>query len=420
MDIDKALDILMKEVDEAEIYFSKSTSNEIEIKKGSVDLFKESYSIGYGIRVINKGKLGFAFSNSLDEKVIRNALATAKISEQDKFHSLPEKQRYSDVKDVYDPKLMNIQPEEMSEFAAPLMEACESHGVQATTGGIAWSSYEVKIMNSLGLRCKDKGTACSCYLSTVAKDDKTATGFYSDASRKLDLDFYEIGATAAKLAKDSLNAERIDTLTSNIILKPHAVAGLFEHALIPSFNADNVQRNRSLLAGKLNQRVFSERLNIIDDGRLKKGLLSAKFDGEGVKTQRTVLVNNGVLKNYLYDIYTANKGNAKSTGNSERDSYYALPQVDASNFIISGEGNITGRGLVVYGLIGAHTANPVTGDFSVETKNAFLNDKPVKKAIISGNIFELLNKVEGTGKDYKQVSSVFAPTVEFSEVRVIG
>jgi PmbA protein len=432
MDAEKALKILMKSADEAEVFFSKGISNDVGIKKGRIETFRGSSHFGYGIRVIKDKKMGFAFSNNLDEKVLQRAVDIAKIGEKDEFLSLPGKQKYSCV-GTYDKKIAELEVEDAMEFAEVLVSPCESYNVIPTTGVISWSFSEVGIWNSNGIAGTDKATACACYLNTVAEGK--SSGFYCEVSRALDLDFAGVGKEAARLARDSLNAKEIGVLTTDLILKPHAVAELFENVLIPSFSADNVQRKRSVLAEKLGERVFSEKLNIIDDGTIKHGLSTAKFDAEGVKSQRTELVKRGVLKGYLYDTYTANKGKVKSTGSAERDSYASLPSIDSSNFIVSGNsvrklvcmpsslrksGRIGGEGLVVHGLIGAHTSNPVSGDFSVETRNTFLDGKPVKKAIISGNIFDILNKIEGFGRDYRQVSSVRAPTIQFKDVRVVG
>ncbi len=417
MDAEKALKILMKSADEAEIFSSKGISNDLEIKKGKIETFRGSSHFGYGIRVIKNKKMGFAFSNKLDEKVLQRAMEVAKVGERDEFLSLPGKQKYART-GTYDRRIAELEVEGAMEFARVLVSPCESYGVIPTTGVISWSVSEVEIWNSNGVAASDKATACACYLNTAAEGE--SSGFYYDVSRALDLDFAGVGREAARLARDSLNAGEIGVLTTDLILMPHAAAELLENVLIPSFNADNVQRRRSSLAGKLREKIFSEKLNIVDDGTLRRGLSTAKFDGEGIKSQRTKLVRKGVLKGYLYDTYTANKGEAKSTGSAERDSYASLPHIEPSNFIVSGSGRIEEEGLVVHGLIGAHTANPASGDFSVETRNAFLDGKPVKRAIISGNIFNILNKIEGFGKDYKQVSSVRAPRIRFKDVRVVS
>jgi|Deesub1362A_J573_1020465.scaffolds.fasta_scaffold00109_63 PmbA protein len=418
IEVDNALNILSKIADGGEIYFTDTKSKKIEIKKGKIETLKETYSSGYSIRVIKNNRMGFTFSNELKEGIIEKALNVAKIAEEDKYLSFPEKQVYPNVKGLYDKSIRDIDIIELKDFVEQLIDPCKKNKVMPTSGSIAFYTSETRIWNTNGVKGEEKGTVVTCFLSTVAKNKESASGFYYDASRSLDLDFHKIGEEATRLAIDSLHAKRMGTKDVNLILKPQAVSELLENVFIPSFSADNVQRNRSFLQGKLGHRLFSP-INIVDDGTLKSGLMSGKFDSEGVRMQKTPLVEKGILKGYLYDTYTANKGNTHSTGNADRNSYSTPVKIDSTNFIISGEGGI-GEGLVVHGLIGAHTANSVTGDFSTETRNAFLNGVPIKKAIISGNIFDLLNRVEGVGKDYMQVSSLVSPSIEFSKVRVVG
>ncbi|MFQ6136120.1 MAG: TldD/PmbA family protein [Candidatus Hydrothermarchaeales archaeon] len=417
--IEKTIEALSREVDEAEIFSLKASTNTVGIKKGSVDLFKENSSFGFGIRVIRDKKAGFYFCNSLARDAIEKAIKISKLAQEDEYSTLPQRQDYRDI-GGYDKRIEDIDSEQALEFVDALIRPCKEYKVTPTSGVISWGESEVRILNTNGVEGFDRGTVISGFLSTVAKAGDVSSGFHFDVSRELDLDFQGIGKEASRLARDSLNAEKIGTRKIAVTLLPLAVSELLGNVLIPSFSADNVQRNRSFLADKLGEKIFSESLDIVDDGTLDKGLETAKFDSEGVRSQKTQLVKDGVLKGYLYDTYTANKGSSESTGNASRESYSTLPQVGPSNFIVSGKGGLSNEGLVVHGLIGAHTSNPISGDFSVETRNAFLEGKPVRKAILSGNIFELLNKVVGFGEDYRQVSSVRTPSIEFEEVQVSG
>ncbi len=419
MRIEQALKYLGGRCDEAEIYFSQGSSNIIELKKGEIDLFKESSASGYGARAIKGKRTGFAHSNSLDEELLKHALSAARASDSDPNSGLPKATaEYPDI-GIFDGDLAELDLDRASELVGELVRPCSEREVIPSSGAFYWKTYKVKIANTHGLEGVDKGTWCSAYLSAVAKNGESSSGFYFDSSRRIDLDFYEIGDKAAYLAKSSLGAKEIGELKANVILRPEALSNLLENILAPNFSADNVQRGRSAFAGKLGQSVFGG-IDIVDDGTLKNGLATSRFDGEGVASRKTVLVEKGVLKGFLYDTYTANKEGRESTGNADRDAYASLPYVAPSNLVISGRGKLSEKGLVVHGLIGAHTVNPVSGDFSVETRNAYLDGAPVKKAIISGNIFQLLNNIGGFGRDYHQVSSIYAPSVEFLDVEIVG
>ncbi len=419
MELETALKLLEKQVDEGEIFCAKEHHKTLETKNGEVDLFKESKSEGYGIRVIKDKRMGFSFSNRLSRAAIDSAIGSAKIAEHDKHLSLPRKQNYGKFRGP-DRAIKSLETEDVLGFMDEMLAPCGDYSVIPTSGSVSVLSYEEEIVNSFGLSGIDRGTSINAYLSTVAKGDDISTGFYYDASRTMNLNFEEIGREAARLAKESLNARRLKTIKCNLILKPHAVGDLFENVLLSSFSADSVQRNRSFLAGKVGETIASG-LTLVDDGTLKDGLLSAKFDSEGVASKKTSLLKNGVLEGFLYDTYAANKAGIESSGNASRDSYSSLPQIGPTNVVVSGRGDIgEEKGLLAYGLIGAHTSNPVSGDFSVETRNAFLDGRPVKKAIISGNIFELMQNISGFGKDKKQVSSIISPSIEFSDVTVTG
>jgi len=154
---------------------------------------------------------------------------------------------------------------------------------------------------------------------------------------------------------------------------------------------------------------------------------SSAFDGEGVPSQRTILIDKGILKGYLYDSYTAGKEGLASTGNAVRSGYTGVPGVGIRNLIVSSSKPqdllAETKGILVGGLIGAHTANPISGDFSVEAKNAFLIGhgevaRPIRSLMLAGNFFELLKDIE-IGRDVRAVGSTVTPTVKV-RMKVVG
>lgn len=421
MNVEKALEYLSGKVDEGEIFYVEEKSKNASIKNVELDLFKEKNIMGYGIRVIHKKSMGFSYGNILTKDLLEKAVKIARVAEKDENLNLPSNQKYTKIAGLYDKNIPEIPMDDLSGMIEELTKPALDLKVIPTHGVIAWSDSISRLWNTNGIQGEEKGTSIMGYISTVAREaNDTSSGFYYDVSRKKDIDLGEIGMESARLARDSLNAEPIGTGNMNISFAPFAVSELFESVLLSSFNADNVQRGRSYLGDKIGRKVFSESLNFIDDSTLKGGLSSQIFDGEGISSQKTSLVQDGVLKGFLYDCYTAGKEGVNSTGNAARESFYVMPRVDVTNFIIDGKGKSPGEGMVVNGVIGAHTSNPISGDFSVESRNAFLDGVPVKKAIISGNIYELLNNLVGFGDDTKQIGSIITPTLEFSDVRVIG
>jgi len=200
-----------------------------------------------------------------------------------------------------------------------------------------------------------------------------------------------------------------------------------EATLLPAIFADSVQKGRSALKGRVGEQIASESLQITDDGLLSGGLDSSSFDGEGVPSQRNVLVEDGILLGFLYDSYTAGKDGAKSTGNAVRSGYSDVPRVGIRNLIMSSHAAhdlfAEAEGYLVNGLIGAHTANPISGDFSVEARNVFYitpgkDPKPIRSLMLAGNIFEILLDVE-LGTDVRSVGAIVTPTAKV-RMNVIG
>ncbi len=419
---EKALRWLEERGAEAEIYFTRREHSSVELKRGEIELVESGEEHGFAVRVLLGRRMGFAHGNELNHELLERALSVARVSPEDVHQGFAYPSSYPCVEGMFDPRIEGLQLEDVEEYTEALLAPALERGVKITQATIAWSTEEERICNSLGVEAEQRGTEVYAHLSAVAGEGSdVATGMHFSCSRQLDLDFEEVGDVASALARSSLGAERLETGDYPLVLRPIAVAELLESALIPAFSADNVQRGRSVLAGRLGEMVFGEELTIVDDSTLDYGLESRSFDGEGTACRRKVLVDRGVLHCYLYDLYTARKAGVESTGNALRSSFASPPKIDSTNFIIQGRGGLCEEeALVVHGLIGAHTSNPVTGDFSVETRNAFYDGAPVRKAIIAGNIYELLSSAAGFGKDITRVSGVVTPSVGFSKVRVVG
>jgi PmbA protein len=269
----------------------------------------------------------------------------------------------------------------------------------------------------------------SGFISVNALDgERVSTAHESHSSCQMELDPEKIAGQACRIALDSRGGGPVETGNMVVVLDHQAAAGLLS-TFTQAINGDNVQRGRSIYAGKEGEHVTAEGLSIYDDGTVNGGLYSSLGDGEGTPSQRTTLIKNGVLQHFIYDIYTAQKGNKKSTGNGIRTSYADMPSVSLSNLIVEFENypDITEvrEGCMVTDVLGAHTANPISGDFSVEVMNAFLIENgeiksPVKKAMLSGNIFEILQDLKGLSGEKRQMGPFIIPRLLCSSLRVVG
>ena len=430
----KALDLAKRAgADEAEIFCVKGRSITIDVHRDKIDLAKESLLSGIGIRAIVNGAVGFSSTNDPErvEEASRLAVKSAKVRNNDpEWSGLPEKKKLPRVLEVFDRRIEDIEIESCIDYAVDMINGAKSiTPVVPTSGHFVCASSTNLIINSHGVEVNEKDTVIEASIDTIAKGADISTASEFDISRKMDIDFHEIGKRAASLALRSQNGISTEARDTVVILESPAFADILENTLIASLNADNVQKARSSLIGKIGSRIAADELSIIDDGTFPGGIGTAVSDDEGTPSKRNEIIKHGVLSSYLYDCYTAGKEKRQSTGNAVRSSYTSTPSIGIRNLIIEHPSfdiiADTRDGVIVNTVIGAHTANPISGDFSVEARNSFLVkngeiSSPIKSMMISGNIFDLLRNVDGVGKDVRKVGGVITPTVRVSKMRIVG
>ncbi len=433
---------LQKGASEVEAYLYEGHSTNIGIERGQVTKSNKIVDQGLGIRVVVQKALGFAYTNAIENKtiiddVIVSALNAAKASKPDKnWSGFPGKKPCGLVEKTYDRKIVKLRSKDLIPLAYEMLDAAMTVGqnVLPIEGGLSAAFFSNAIANSNGVRGFDKGTYIDCSLAASVKKKNTITPvcFEFNAERTFNINPLWVGKEAARLASSALNTKRIETRTTNLILTQFALQSLFSNTLINSVQADNVQRNQSPFKDKIGEKIGSELLTIQDDGLLIGGLGSAPFDGEGVPQQKTNIVKRGILKNFLYDNYTAKKEGKESTGNASRAGYLSTPNIGTTNFRII-PGNQTPEqlieevadGLLIYYLQGAHSSNPVNGNFSVvatpawKIKNGEITHS-TRGVMLSGNIFEVLKNVSLIANNERKLGSLISPWVLVKNVRIIG
>lgn len=428
---DKAKRAVENECDSYEIYIDESRLIELDSKQDELNFAKEEIEQGVGIRVIKDNKVGFAFTSNLDKiaETGMQAIENTKLNKKDENYAFAEVEKVSDVKKVYDNKFNDLDLNESVEFLKNVITTATDSGCEVTGSGFSASEGRSLILNSNGVSIEDEGTGFGVSLSvTIQKDGKIATAYNSQASRFFDLDGEKLANEVCNLAKSSLDTKPIETNDYDVVLDYYAATGLLQ-TFISAFNGENVMRGRSILNGKIGSEIANPTLSIIDNPLLEKGMYTAKCDGEGSASQKTDLIKDGVLNSFIYDIYTANKAGLKTTSNGYRGSYLTTPIINPTNleFKFSEMRNLDeiNNGVLTTSVLGAHTANPISGDFSVEASNAFkiengeLTD-PINKAMISGNIFEIMKKVEGLNSEIKQYGPYIIPKLLVHDLRVVG
>jgi PmbA protein len=428
----RLLSLALKEgAAEAEVYGMVGRSVDVDLRREYVEMASESYHCGLGLRAVVDGAVGFSSSSDMAQlkfvamSAVRSARARGR---DDTWIALPQPERVTEPEGIYDRRLDKISPEECIDIAHSLLAGCnEVDGAEPVSGGVACVSGTGFVLNSQGIELVETSTLMQASMEAIARREDVATGSEFFNSRHLELSMEFVGRLAGEMARASLGGAKGEGGRFDVLLRPLAVAELLEGAFLTSLEADSIQKGRSSLRGRLGEMIASEDLMIVDDGLLPGGIDSSAFDGEGVPSQRTVLIERGILKGFLYDNYTAGKDGVRSTGNSVRSGYSDLPRVGSRNLIIDSPSaydlQAETEGYLVHGLIGAHTANPISGDFSVEARNAFRispggEAQPIRSLMLAGNIFEILKTIE-VGIDRRSIGSIVTPTLKV-KMMVVG
>lgn len=425
--------------EQAEVFLSSGKELVVEIRDGQVETLKLAQERGLGLRVIIGGRVGFAYTSDLTRPVVEDlagqAVSNAASTAPDPYNLLPAPVPGYPALDLYDQAIRRATVEEKIEMARTLERAAREYDRRVRA--IETATYhdgevEVSLVNSLGIEASYRGAYCGLYISLVAEENGEAqTGFAMDYTLKFALlDPVKVGREAAQKAVRMLGAKPITARRVPVILEPYVATG-FLGLLGPGLTAEAVQKRRSLFADKVGQEVASGLVTVVDDGAMEGGLASAPFDGEGVPTGRTVLIERGILQGFLHNTYTAAKEGVSSTGNGVRGSFKTTPEVGTTNFFIqpgtsSPEELIrsTPQGLYVTEVLGMHTANPISGDFSVGATGILIENgeltRPVRGVTIAGNILELLKNTDGVGNDLKFFGGKGSPTIRVAGVSVSG
>ncbi len=422
---------LRQGADQAEVYMKASRHLSIEVRKQAVDSFASSHSYGYSLRVIRDSRLGFSYATSNDEQhaVIKNALESAACTDSDTCLDFPDVLPRRTV-DVFDPAVESIEEEYAIQNIMALEQAAflEDRRITKTRKASGtFVSSALAVVNSKGVLEAYVSTSCAAQVMAVAEQgDDSQIGWDFQGSRFLkDMNFSEIGRNAARKAARLLGARKINGFKTNIILDS-SVAADFLAVFSSSLSSESVQKGKSLLKGKRHEKIISPKVNITDSGILPGKLGSRPVDDEGVPTTEKMLVQGGVLHGFLYNTCTARKDKVVSTGNAVRGGISVLPSVGITNLFITPAAGIDTvakdnlfsslhSGLYVVDAMGVHTANPISGDFSVGVTGLWIEGGevqfPVKEAVMSGNILDFLDTIETVSDDLKFYGNIGAPSL---------
>ena len=424
--------------DQAEVFYRSYKNIAVEIKDQAVESLSSSFSSGYCVRVIRNNRLGFSFSTEISEsdQIIARAMEACRFVDEDPFHGLPASSSSGTI-DIFDNAIRDMKEDDAISLAMQIERAAyetDNRIKRVRKPSTSFTVSETIIANSRGVKAQYRSTSCSAQVTAVAESgNESQTGWDYMGSRSLkDISFQNVGRTAATSALRLLGSQKMQGRKTTVILD-HAVASDFLGVFASSLSSDAVQKGKSVLAGRLNTLVISPKISIMDSGLLPGRLGSKPLDDEGVATQSKALIKDGILLSYLFNTYTASKGNTVSTGNAVRGGHASLPSVGITNLYLEPASpadcvqaqdlfRTINKGLYVVDAMGIHLVNPISGDFSIGVTGLWIEQGevafPVKEALISGNLLNFFSKVSALGNDMKFYGSLGSPSLIIPDVDV--
>ncbi len=436
--VDKLCEMVDGRVDEWEISAFVIQSTQIETKEGFSQNFSEGEYSGFSLRIIKDGKTGFSYAT--DEKqfsdIVNEAIASSRHREEEKNFSFYggndnkiERHKYLDK---YFDSVSKRMIEEVIKNSINISLSFSKKVKKVRRSIFTKRKMNFQIRNSHGVDLSDERSDFYFMQEVIAEENaNSATSWAIDFSHFYnELNPEMVAREAAENAAGLLGGRRLKTGKYPAVIKNLPSAELLG-VIGKSFLSEAIFKRKSLLRDRIGEKVFSESLTIIDSGLISKGWNSFPFDGEGVLAQENTLVEKGELKGFLYDHYYGRIFNHKSTGNCRRETYTLPPKQDITNLYIK-PGRVgledlirlAGDGILITGLMGVHTVNPVTGEFSVGAEGySFKNGEisaPFRGVTVSGNLFELFKDVSEVASDIRFLFSSGAPSLLIKKIMVGG
>ena len=418
----------------AETYYEGSESFSVSVLKGDLESYEVSKENGMNLRVQFDGRDGYAYTESFEdpEQLVQRAIENAVTVDSADTHPMLGPQEYSKIERKHFP-LMDMSAAQKIELANRIeqeMLAYDPHIVRTQGCGVFTSSSVKEIHNTLGLEASSSSSFCGISASAIAAENEVVKNSFSIRFGDRSDDLKGLVKEAADEALFELHAEPAETGTYRLLLKNSAAATLLV-AYSGIFSAEEAQKGRSKLTGREGDTIASSCFSLYDDPFHPRS--PRAFDGEGFPTYRKAVIEKGVFKTLLHNSKTALKAGVTSTGNATRSKSSPVGVGPSILTVQKGEGTYEEmlqkleNGLVITDLAGLHAGiNPISGDFSLMSNGALVENGRIVKAIdritIAGNFFTLLSDIESVGADaeFSLYGSVESPSLLIRSVQVAG
>ncbi len=429
---------LKKGAEAAEVYIENGRNLTLEVRQGQVERAEEAASYGAGIRVLIKGKMAFASSNDLSEKALEEAIdraiAFARLLTSDPAHALPDDPHIAKVDGLYDPQISQVTIERKIELLQQVEKLAMKDPRITKSGGATYreGEGEVILANSNGLAKSYRASICGYGVYVVAEKGEQKSSGGESCQRRFYRDLppaEEIAAKASQEAYQMLDPRMVKTQRAPVIFDRQVAYALLG-GILAAVNGERVLQGASFLGKKKGQKIASDLVTLIDDGVREKGLASKPFDGEGVPTQKRIIVEKGILQGFMYNTIVGRRARVASTGNAVRDGFASLPGIGPHNFYMAaGEAKpedlikATKVGLWVKEVTG-YGINPVNGHFSGGASGFWVEGGkiafPVKGLTIAGTADEILFGIDMVADDLDLNRPISAPTCRVKLLQIGG
>jgi PmbA protein len=412
------------------------------VRLGQVETLKESGSRAIGVRVFFGKRSASTYSSDFSraglDRMVSSALQLAKITSEDLNAGIPEPSQLGSIfgdLDLYSSDVYSLPGQERIAYARRAEKAAldADPRIKNSDGGSFDAATGHKILaNSHGFVGEYRRSYCSVAAVPIAQDEKGAMqrDYWFSVARSLKLleSPEEVGKIAAKRTLRRLGARKVKTQHVPVIFDPLVATSILEH-IFEGVNGDSVYRGASFLAGKLGQSIASPNVTVIDDGTMKGGFGTSPFDGEGVPTRRTVVIDKGVLTSYLLNTYSAKKLGLQTTANASRG-LAGTPGIGPGNYFLE-PGTKTPQQLIAEVKDGLYVTeflgmgvNLVTGDYSRGASGLWISGGeltyPVEEITVAGNLKDMFMNISEVANDLEFRGAVAAPTIRIDGLTVGG
>jgi PmbA protein len=425
----------------ADAFLRQDETFGVTVRKGDVEKLKEAVSQNLRLRVFLGNRTATSQTSDLSrdriDQLVDETVEMAHLTSADENRGLPGEDMYpAEVPDLClaDPAWNNLSPDQRidlarrAEAAAFQTDSCITNSEGAS---FEYERSETVLANTVGFIGGYETTAGSLVSVPIAESNGSMQQdhWFSITRYRDKLDSPEdIGRRAAQRALRRLGAKKVKTCEVPVVFDPLVARTLVKH-VFDAVSGDAIYRKRSFLVGQTGEQVAGQNVTIVDDARMIGGLGSSPFDDEGVATQLTPVIENGILRSYLHSAYTGRKLGARPTGNGSRTgtgniavgptNFYLKPGQESPEAII---GSVK-AGLYVVELIG-FGVNMVNGDYSRGVTGLWIEDgklvHAVQEVTIAGNLREMFRNIEMIGNDIAFIGPIAAPTLKIRSMTLSG